>query len=32
MALVELSGVKKSFAMGTEQVEILHGIDLIVEK
>lgn len=32
MALVELRGVKKSFAMGTEQVEILHGIDLIVEK
>lgn len=32
MALVELKGIKKSFMLGKEEVEILHGIDLSVEK
>lgn len=32
MSLVELRNVKKSFRLGGEQVEILHGIDLVVEK
>ena len=32
MPLVELKNVKKSFRLGGEQVEILHGIDLAVEK
>ncbi|MST55389.1 ABC transporter ATP-binding protein [Pyramidobacter sp. SM-530-WT-4B] len=32
MPLVELKNVKKSFRLGGEQVEILHGIDLVVEK
>jgi len=32
MPLVELRNVKKSFRLGGEQVEILHGINLVVEK
>ncbi len=32
MALVELRKVRKSFRLGTESVEILHGIDLTVER
>lgn len=32
MALVELKGIKKSFMLGEEEVEILHGIDLTVEQ
>ena len=32
MALVELRNVKKSFRLGAEEVEILHGIDLTVEQ
>ncbi|RKJ76812.1 MULTISPECIES: ABC transporter ATP-binding protein [unclassified Pyramidobacter] len=32
MPLVELRNVKKSFRLGGGQVEILHGIDLVVEK
>ncbi|MGI6075377.1 MAG: ABC transporter ATP-binding protein [Pyramidobacter sp.] len=31
MALVELRKVRKSFRLGAESVEILHGIDLTVE-
>ncbi len=32
MPLVELKNIRKSFQLGTEQLEILHGIDLVVEK
>ena len=32
MALVELRGIRKSFELGGEDVEILHGVDLSVEK
>ena len=32
MALVELRDIRKSFSMGKEEVEILHGISLSVEK
>ena len=32
MPLVELKNVRESFRLGGEQVEILHGIDLVVEK
>ena len=32
MALVELRNIKKSFTLGAEEVEILHGVDLSVEK
>ncbi len=32
MALVELRDIRKSFSMGREEVEILHGISLSVEK
>ena len=32
MPLVELSEIRKSFSMGNEEVEILHGISLSVEK
>lgn len=32
MALVELKGVRKSFRLGDEDVEILHGVDLTVEQ
>ncbi|NLV81678.1 MAG: ABC transporter ATP-binding protein [Synergistaceae bacterium] len=32
MALVELKGIRKSFILGEEEVEILHGVDLSVEK
>ncbi len=32
MALVELRNIHKSFSMGKEEVEILHGINLSVEK
>ncbi len=32
MALVELKDIRKSFSMGKEEVEILHGISLSVEK
>ncbi len=32
MPLVELKNIRKSFLLGTEELEILHGIDLIVEK
>lgn len=32
MALVELKDIKKSFMLGGEEVEILHGVDLKVEE
>ena len=32
MPLVELKDIHKSFKLGSESIEILHGIDLIVEK
>ncbi|HAJ93292.1 MAG TPA: macrolide ABC transporter ATP-binding protein [Synergistaceae bacterium] len=32
MALVELRDIRKSFSMGKEEVEILHGISISVEK
>lgn len=32
MTLVELKDIRKSFSMGREEVEILHGISLFVEK
>ncbi len=32
MALVELNDIRKSFSMGKEELEILHGINLSVEK
>ena len=32
MALVELKDIRKSFSMGKEEVEILHGINLSVDK
>jgi putative ABC transport system ATP-binding protein len=32
MPLVELKDIHKSFRLGSESIEILHGIDLIVEK
>jgi putative ABC transport system ATP-binding protein len=32
MALVELKDIRKSFSMGKEEVEILHGISISVEK
>jgi len=32
MALVELRQIKKSFMLGKEELEILHGIDFTVEK
>lgn len=32
MALVELKEIRKSFTMGKDEVEILHGISLSVEK
>lgn len=32
MALVELRDIRKSFMLGEEEVEILHGIDLTVER
>ena len=32
MPLVELSEIRKSFSMGNEEVEILHGISFSVEK
>ena len=32
MPLVELKDIRKSFSMGKEEVEILHGISLSVEK
>ncbi len=32
MALVELKNIRKSFRLGTEEIEILHGIDLVVER
>ena len=32
MALVELKNIRKSFSMGKEEVEILHGINLSVDK
>ncbi|MDL2299024.1 ABC transporter ATP-binding protein [Synergistaceae bacterium OttesenSCG-928-D05] len=32
MALVELKNIKKSFWLGEEEVEILHGVDFSVEK
>lgn len=32
MALVELKDIRKSFRLGEEDVEILHGIDLSVER
>ena len=32
MTLVELKDIRKSFSMGREEVEILHGISLSVEK
>ena len=32
MALVELKDIHKSFSMGKEEVEILHGISLSLEK
>lgn len=32
MALVELKNIRKSFRLGCEDLEILHGIDLTVEK
>ena len=32
MPLVQLKNIKKSFRLGDEQLEILHGIDLTVEK
>ena len=32
MALVELKDIKKSFLLGGEEVEILHGVNLSVEE
>lgn len=32
MALVQLKGIRKSFTLGEEEVEILHGVNLSVEK
>ncbi len=32
MALVELKDIRKSFRLGSERIEILHGIDLSVER
>jgi ABC-type antimicrobial peptide transport system, ATPase component len=32
MALLELKDIHKSFSMGKEEVEILHGISLSLEK
>lgn len=32
MALVELKGIRKSFALGDDEVEILHGVDLKVDE
>ena len=32
MALVELKDIRKSFSMGKEEVEILHGISISLEK
>lgn len=32
MALVELRNIRKSFMLGEEAVEILHGVDLTVER
>lgn len=32
MALVELRNIKKCFMLGDEEVEILHGVDLTVER
>ncbi|MGN0838081.1 MAG: ABC transporter ATP-binding protein [Pyramidobacter sp.] len=32
MPFVELKNIKKSFSLGGEQIEILHGINLTVEK
>lgn len=32
MALVELKNIKKCFLLGDEEVEILHGVDLTVER
>ena len=32
MALVELKNIKKSFLLGGEEVEILHGVNLSVEE
>ena len=32
MALVELRQIKKSFMLGKEELEILHGIDFTVEE
>ena len=32
MALVELRQIKKSFMLGKEEMEILHGIDFTVDK
>ena len=32
MALVELKDIHKSFSLGGEEVEILHGVNLSVEK
>lgn len=32
MALVELRNIKKSFTLGREEVEILHGVNLSVER
>lgn len=32
MAFVELKGIRKSFTLGEEEVEILHGVSLSVEK
>ena len=31
MALVELKDIRKSFILGKEEVEILHGVNLSVE-
>ena len=32
MALVELKDIRKSFSLGSDQIEILHGVSLAVEK
>ena len=32
MALVELKGIRKSFTLGSDEIEILHGVNLKVER
>jgi putative ABC transport system ATP-binding protein len=32
MALIELAGIRKSFRMGDGELEVLHGIDMSVER